>query len=265
MAVVEPARGPRRRRSLAELPPELRATLLPARELARRRAGAVEAPVLVTGIAALDRVLEGGLPRGTLTEVTGRGSCGRLALVLAALAAVTSAGEVAVLVDLGDGLDPRVAEEAGVDLRRLLWVRPRRLPEAVAAAGETLAAGLPLVVVEAGLPPLPGRAPAAAWIRLGRLAAAHRAVVLVAAPHPLAGAAVGVTVRLGRGRARWTGLELEPRLLEALEVTAAVRRRRGGHLEAAVRLMWRPAAAVDPARLPTAAWGSPEALGHAAG
>ncbi len=250
------------------LPPRLRATVVPARELARRHAVRLEASALPTGVEPLDAALGGGLPRGTLVEVTGRGSCGRLALVLAAAAAVTGRGETAALVDRGDALDAESALAAGIRLERLLWVRPRRLPEAVAAAEAALAAGLPLVVLEAGLPPVPGRVAPAAWLRLARLAAGRRAVALVSAPYPVAGAAADVTVRLGRGRARWTGLELEPRLLLALEVRATVRRRRGGRAERAVRLAWRPADAIaaDAGALPAATrHHGGEEVGHAAG
>ena len=43
-------------------------------------------------------------------------------------------GEAAALIDLGDHFDPQLAEENGVDLRRLLWVRPRTVKEAVMSA-----------------------------------------------------------------------------------------------------------------------------------
>jgi RecA/RadA recombinase len=36
-------------------------------------------------------------------------------------------GEAVALIDLGDHFDPRVAEANGVDLRRLLWIRPKTI------------------------------------------------------------------------------------------------------------------------------------------
>ena len=57
-------------------------------------------------------------------EIIGRRSSGRFSLTLAILRAATAAGEAAALVDLGNNLDPQIAAEHGVDLERLLWVRP---------------------------------------------------------------------------------------------------------------------------------------------
>ncbi len=75
-----------------------------------------------SGIAAIDE-LTGGLPRGALTEVCGRTSSGRTTVLLAALAAATQRGEACALVDVNDAFDPESAAAAGVDLRKLLWVR----------------------------------------------------------------------------------------------------------------------------------------------
>src|SRR5215472_8476554 len=74
----------------------------------------------------LDALFSGGLPRRRLVEIVGRRSAGRFSIALAALAETTARGEDAALIDLGDHLDPQAAEGAGVDLARLLWVRPRR-------------------------------------------------------------------------------------------------------------------------------------------
>src|SRR5205814_69473 len=95
------------------------ASALPSRSTA--------AAPLPIGLAPFDRLLSGGLPRGRLTELVGRRSNGRFSIVLAALASATSCGEAAALVDRGNHLDPQSAREAGVDLGRLLWARPRRV------------------------------------------------------------------------------------------------------------------------------------------
>jgi len=85
---------------------------------------------LPTGRPEIDRKLGGGLPRGAISEVLGPQSSGRTALVFSALARATQAGEVAAYVDSTDCLDPRSAEQAGIVLERLLWVRcdPREQP-----------------------------------------------------------------------------------------------------------------------------------------
>jgi hypothetical protein len=81
------------------------------------------APELVSaGIPEVD-MLAGGLPRGCLTEICGPASSGRTSLMLAALAAATQRQEVCALVDPCDALDPQSAIDAGIDLKRLLWVR----------------------------------------------------------------------------------------------------------------------------------------------
>ena len=79
-------------------------------------------PMAATSVAAVDQ-LTGGLPRGALSEICGPASSGRSSLLLAALAARTAAGEACALVDVTDSFDPVSAEAAGVDLRRVLWVR----------------------------------------------------------------------------------------------------------------------------------------------
>src|SRR5947207_375927 len=76
-----------------------------------------------TGVPGIDRSLGGGLPRGHLSEIVGRRSSGRTSLVYAALAAATSRGEVAAIVDSTDVFDAVSAAEAGVEFSRLLWVR----------------------------------------------------------------------------------------------------------------------------------------------
>jgi hypothetical protein len=186
------------------LPREVAARLTSARELARARRDERRAP-LPTGVAALDRPLGGGLPRGELVELVGRcsggrHSGGRFSAALAALAAATAAGEAAALVDLGDGLEPAAAVALGADLERLLWLRPRTLREALAAAEAALHGGIHLVVVELGPPPLPGAralratGPEAAWTRLARAARAHGSALLVASPWRLTGSAAAAVL-----------------------------------------------------------------------
>jgi hypothetical protein len=80
------------------------------------------APTVSTGIAELD-ALTGGLPRGGLSEICGPVSSGRTSVLLALMAEMTRRGEVCALVDTGDSFDPHSAETAGVELRRVLWVR----------------------------------------------------------------------------------------------------------------------------------------------
>ncbi len=186
------------------LPDELRHMLCRASDLIRKRRMELRENPLPTSLAGLDRLLGGGLPRGELVELVGRGSCGRFAALLAALRAVTGAGEAAALVDQGAQLDPQTAAEIGIDLERLLWLRPQNLGDSLAATELLVHTGFPLVALDLGLPPVRGRAPLAAWLRVARNAAAHQAVVLVGTPYRLSGCAAGVVVAAGRGRGDWS-------------------------------------------------------------
>ncbi len=175
---------------------------------------------IATTVPGLDRLLRGGLPRGGFVEITATRSrsCGRFSIGIAALASATAGGEAAALVDLGGHLDPQSAEAAGVDLTRLLWVRPSRLKEAVASAEMLLATGFPLVVADLGLAPVRGRfVPDSAWVRLERAARAHDAALLLLAPYRIDGlrSAAQAVVAADSSRASWKGGERasSPRLL----------------------------------------------------
>src|SRR5271154_5154063 len=93
-----------------------------------------------TGIAEIDS-LAGGLPRGALTEIFGPACSGRTSLLLSALGARTTHAEACALIDGCDTFDPHSAEAAGVDLKKLLWVRCRTLEQSFRAADFLLQAG----------------------------------------------------------------------------------------------------------------------------
>jgi recombination protein RecA len=80
-------------------------------------------PVVPTGVAVVDELLDGGLPLGAITEMTGAESSGRTSLALSYIARVTQEGGVCAWVDVCDALHVESAAAAGTDLSRLLWVR----------------------------------------------------------------------------------------------------------------------------------------------
>jgi hypothetical protein len=80
-------------------------------------------PVAPTGIATLDELLEGGLPLGAISEMTGPECSGRSAVALSFVSLHTRSGSVCAWVDVSDSFDPESAAAARVDLSRLLWVR----------------------------------------------------------------------------------------------------------------------------------------------
>jgi hypothetical protein len=113
-------------------------------------AGRISAPFTVrdrqlfqmvsAGVAEID-FLTSGLPRGGLTEIYGPFCSGRTSLLLSALASRTVTGEVCALVDGCDAFDPHSAEAAGVELKKLLWVRCRNLDHALRATDLLLQGG----------------------------------------------------------------------------------------------------------------------------
>lgn len=203
------------------------AKVMNAAELIRALEKARRDESIPTTLAPFDALLGGGLPRGKMTELTGRRGAGRFSIVLAALAAATSMGEAAVLVDLGDHLDPQIAEANGVDLRRLLWIRPKTLKEAVMSAETIAATGFQLVVLDTGVHPMRGRrAPDAAWVRLARSAEAHGTALLVSTPYPLTGTASEAVVTAARTRMRWLGRGRSPRVLAGAAIDLRLEKHR---------------------------------------
>ncbi len=85
--------------------------------------------VAPTGIEEADRLLDGGLPVGAISEITGPASSGRTSLALSFLARRTAEARVCAWVDTNDAFDPESAAANGVDLRQLLWVRCQDRPQ----------------------------------------------------------------------------------------------------------------------------------------
>lgn len=201
----------------SRIPEALRHCVTRGTELIARTATGETPSPLPTAIEPLDRILVGGLPRGCLIEVTGRNTSGRFSLVLSTLAATTASGDVAALIDLGDNLDPENASELGVDLDRLLWLRPKHLQPALLAAEVALQTGFPLVVLDLGEPPVRGgRGPTAAWLRLTRAAALYRSTIYVSSPYRVSGTAAATVFEAERAETSWRGGNRAPRLLEAI-------------------------------------------------
>ncbi len=199
-------------------------------ELLRRTLNNTERPELIpTMLPAFDTLLSGGLERGKLVELISRRAAGRFSVAMSALASATSIGEAAAFIDLGDHFDPRLAEESGIDLRRLLWVRPRTVKEAVMSAEMIVATGFQLVVIDLGLHPIKGRrAPDAAWVRLARTAEVTRTAMLVSGPYPMTGTASEAVIKGSSGRAKW-----RRGLLMGVEMTLTLEKHR--HMKAGGR------------------------------
>jgi hypothetical protein len=163
-----------------------------------------------SGVEELDARLGGGLPRGSISEVTGRSSSGRTGLVLAALSRATQKGDIAAYVDATDCLDPSSAEEAGVALERLLWIRcGEQGDEAWQAANLVVAAGaFGVVAVDLGglSQRQMGRWQRRPWMRLKHALESTSTALVVLAERHLAGSAADMVLELRRERTEWDGL-----------------------------------------------------------
>jgi hypothetical protein len=198
--------------------------------------------MLSSGVAALDQALGGGLVRGQLHEIVGPASAGGTAVLRAALGLATRAGELCALIDPDDAFDPRPRD---IDLRRLLWVRPRDPAQALRAAEIALEARFSLVALDlGGTGAPPGRIegvhtvrfaferkkrlpPDGVWARLARKAEKHGGALLLLSRDAKAGSFSAVTIELERAPARWEGASRSPgRLLRAASSIGAVTRSR---------------------------------------
>jgi hypothetical protein len=199
---------------------------IPDLELPGPLAEPFSARKLSTGTEALDLLLAGGLAPGETVEVYGQRSGGRFSMSLAALAQATARGRCAALVDLGDGLDPQSAATAGVDLERLLWVRPRRLAPALASAEALVAAGVPLVVIDLGMPPIPGgRDDEDAWRRLAHAAREEGVALLISSPFRVAGDAADLAIEAFQPAVSWRRHGESARILGGLSSHLELRSR----------------------------------------
>jgi recombination protein RecA len=174
-----------------------------------------------TGIADLDARLQGGLPRGHLSEVVGARSSGRLAVTLSTVAGATSRGEAVAYIDPLDMLDPPSAAASGVQFSRVLWVRgeatssarvslsceygtlQKSLDRAVKSLNLVLqAGGFGLVVLD--LAEMPSQVlrhlPFTTWLRLQRVIDGSDTACVLIGSQPISRSAGGVTVELQRGR-----------------------------------------------------------------
>ena len=100
------------------------------------------------GNTQLDSLLGGGLPLGSVCEVTGPDGSGRSCVALSLLASASTEGACAY-IDVSDTFSPRSAAAAGVELANLLWVRFTASSQAHVLRGRPFAESKPLEVERA--------------------------------------------------------------------------------------------------------------------
>lgn len=221
------------------------------------------APEIVSsGIPEMDE-LSGGLPRGCMTEICGPASSGRTSILLATLAAATRRNEACALVDVSDALDPLSAAAAGMDFKRLLWVRcgtansphrHRKDSEAKSKEGPVEQAlratdlllqsgGFGVVAIDLGDVPLKEarRIPLASWFRFERAVERTPTVLFVVAQEPLAQTCASLLMKVEGNKppdssrfSIWAGENTCPstkpshaRLLDRLQIKSELLRSRG--------------------------------------
>ncbi len=202
MAAALPAIGVAR----VEIPPGV----FKGRELTRKDRR------LCASLAPFDLLLEGGIPRGRISEIVGRRSCGKTSIAAGFIASATRRGEVAAIIDLTDAFDPSTMAEAGVDLSRVLWVQPEhvaspppdlgdsegrrrrhgRTPRGFLRAAEMVleAGGFGLLVMDFGERAFTLTQSSA--LRLARAAERSGSAVLMLAARPVCGTFAALTVDL---------------------------------------------------------------------
>ena len=166
---------------------------------------------LSTGIDVLDTVLEGGLPRGRISEIVGTPSSGRTGLILSILARAIAKEELVAYIDAFDSLDPSFAIKAGVKLKQLLWVRCGASQEKAFKAADILAPTGRFGVLVLDLTPAENpfkrlrvkRAPLSSWFRLQRSLQGTSTLLLLISQESSAGSAAAVTVSLRRCKVQW--------------------------------------------------------------
>jgi recombination protein RecA len=184
--------------------------------------------VFSTGIAEVDAGIAretgtGGLPRGALSEICGAGSSGRTSLMFSLLAQVTgnqSRREFCAVVDATDAFHPASAENSGVDLSRLLWVRCGTSSGNRTAAFNALekalkvtdlllqSGGFGLVAVDLGdiAPEVARRVPLTSWFRFRRAVENTPTALVILEQEPYAKTCASLVLQVKAVQARWSNL-----------------------------------------------------------
>jgi hypothetical protein len=170
----------------------------------------------------------GGIPRGSITEVFGAASTGRTSLMLSILAAATAREEFCAMVDANDALDPASAAAAGVELKRLLWVRCAGNPEHALKATDLLVhgGGFGVVVMDlAGVEPrIVRRIPIASWFRLRRALENTPTVLVVLEQEPYVKNCASLMLEMKRDGVGWSGAPGCSQLLRHMDFQPVLRK-----------------------------------------
>src|SRR5262245_24858307 len=166
------------------------------------------------------------IPSREITEIVGRLSSGRTSLFVACIREVTRRGGVVALVDTDETFDPAEAARAGVDLRRLLWVRCGGCGKIAIRAADLLirCPGFGLIGLDLG--EHPPRIPLRLAFRLRLTVRRLGTTLLILSSRPIAGAGAALALRTIRRTLRWSGPGPIPTRLAGVGTDVDVLRRR---------------------------------------
>jgi hypothetical protein len=162
---------------------------------------------LPTGSPEIDGIC-GGIPRATLTEITGPASSGLTSLSFSLLHQATASGECCAMVDAHDAFDPASAAAAGVELPRLLWVRCGGNVENALKACDLLvrAGGFGLVMLDLSDTSVrtAARIPLEAWFRLRHGAEQSGAALVVTGDRTHAKSCARLQLEVSQDQGLWS-------------------------------------------------------------
>jgi hypothetical protein len=212
---------------------------------------------LSSGLAPLDDLIDGGIPRGRISEITGRPGSGKTSIAASFAASATHRGEVAAWLDSSGSFDPESMAAAGVELRRMLWASmtaasrmPRfatsllaRRQSAIVKAAELVleAGGFGLVVIDFG--ETPRALTHASALRIARAAERSGAAVIALAPWRMCGTFAALSLAATRAETSFSRLAPgSPVTFDGLTVDAMIARNKMGGTGRRVRVR----ALIDP-------------------
>lgn len=144
-----------------------------------------------TGVASIDSLLRGGLPKGGIVEVvSGKNNSGSALIISALLRKGAEENQIITLIDGQDSFDPCAFDQD--TLSRLLWVRCKNAAEAMKAVDLILRdRNLPLVLLDLALNSSKQlrKIPSSTWYRLQRIAETTSTIFLAFTPQVTIGCA----------------------------------------------------------------------------
>jgi hypothetical protein len=166
---------------------------------------------------------------GAITEIVGSPSSGRTSLFLACVRVATAGGGVVALVDTDETFDPASAARAGIDLRRVLWVRCAHRRHVALRATDVLVRcpGFAVVGLDAGDTPPP--LPLTAGFRWAQAARRTGVALVIVGGRRIAGPSTRVAVQTVQETLAWEGPARTPTRLAGVRTALHPLRTQGAH------------------------------------